>query len=140
MAPAHDDPPPATQIMPVTRWLWALLAWVSLLLGILGALLPVMPTVPFILVSAFAAARGSQRLRAWLLRHPQFGRAILDWERDGSVSRRAKWLATVMMAASALGVWFTAPRPWMAAAVDAVMALVLLWLWRRPEPRQPHAR
>ena len=60
----------------MTRWLWALLAWTSLLLGIIGVLLPVMPTVPFILLSAFAAARGSQRLRAWLLRHPQFGRFI----------------------------------------------------------------
>lgn len=124
----------------MTRWLWALLAWTSLLLGILGALLPVMPTVPFILLSAFAAARGSQRLRAWLLRHPQFGRAILDWERDGTVNRRAKWLATAMMAASGIGVWFTAPRPWMAATVDVVMALVALWLWRRPEPRQPPQR
>lgn len=120
----------------MTRWLWAALAWLSLLLGIIGALLPVMPTVPFILLAAFAAARGSQRLRHWLLRHPQFGRVILDWERDGSVSRRAKAFATAMMAASGIGVWFTAPRLWMAAAVDLVLALVTLWLWRRPEPRQ----
>ena len=120
----------------MTRHLWALLAWTSLILGIIGAFLPVMPTVPFILLSAFAAARGSDRLRGWLLAHPKFGQAILEWEREGAVSRRAKWLATIMMSVSSVGMCFTAPKWWMAAIGIAIMVLVSVWLWRRPEPRQ----
>lgn len=118
----------------MTRWLWAALAWISLILGIIGALLPVMPTVPFILLSAFAATRGSNRLRQWLVNHPTFGRAILDWEQHGAVKRQAKWIATVMMACSSLSMAYFSPRWWMAAMGIGIMALVTLWLWRRPEP------
>lgn len=121
----------------MTRWLWTLLAWVSLILGIIGALLPVMPTVPFILLSAFAATRGSDRLRGWLVAHPTFGRAILDWEQNGAVTRKAKWIASAMMSISSLSMAYFAPRPWMAAIGIGCMALVTLWLWCRPEPRQP---
>lgn len=120
----------------MTRHLWALLAWTSLILGIIGAFLPVMPTVPFILLSAFAASRGSDRLRDWLLAHPKFGRAILDWEQNGTVSRQAKRLAIAMMSMSSVSMAIFAPHWWMAAIGIATMALVSVWLWRRPEPRQ----
>ena len=120
----------------MTRWLWSALAWISLALAIIGTLLPVMPTVPFILLSAFAAARGSDRLRGWLLSHPKFGEAILEWERGGIVRRRNKWIASVMMGCSSVGMFFTMPHWWYAATISAVMAATALWLWRRPEPRQ----
>ena len=51
----------------MTRWLWWLLAYASLGIGIVGIVVPGLPTVPFVLLAAFAAARGSQRLHAWLL-------------------------------------------------------------------------
>ncbi|MEX0281349.1 MAG: YbaN family protein, partial [Arenibacterium sp.] len=38
------------------------------------------------------------RLRAWLLRHPRFGPAILDWEATGAIPRRVKYLACSVMA------------------------------------------
>ena len=126
------------------RWAWWLLAWVSLGLGILGIVLPGLPTVPFVLLSAYAAARGSARLHAWLLAHRRFGPMIRDWEQGRSVSRRAKWLATATMAAASAVMFLTAPRWWMAAAGTAIMATVATWLWARPEParaprdRSPH--
>ena len=119
----------------MTRWLWAALAWTSLVLGIIGAFLPIMPTVPFILLAAFAAARGSQRLRHWLVSHPKFGQAIIDWERDGTVARRAKWLATGMMSASAVSMLVFSPVWWVPTLGIAIMGSVTLWLWWRPEPR-----
>src|SRR3546814_15381867 len=76
---------------------------------------PGLPTVPFVLLSAYAAARGSRRLHAWLRRHRQFGPMIRDWQSQGAVSRRAQWLATVMMAACAAILFLTAPQAWMAA-------------------------
>jgi len=119
----------------MTRWLWWLLAYASLGLGIVGIVVPGLPTVPFVLLAAFAAARGSQRLRDRLLAHRQFGPMIRDWEREGAVSRRAKRLATGMMALCAAVMFLTAPKWWMAASGSAIMACVALWLWRRPEPR-----
>ena len=119
------------------RWLWWLLAYASLALGLVGIVVPGLPTVPFVLLAAYAAARGSQRLRERLLAHRQFGPVIRDWEAHGAVSRRAKRLATAMMAACAVLMFLTAPRAWMAATGTAIMAAVALWLWRRPEPDPP---
>lgn len=116
------------------RWAWWLLAYVSLGLGLVGVAIPGLPTVPFVLLSAFAAARGSQRLHRRLHAHAHFGPMIRDWQANGAVSRRAKWLATAMMAISAIVMFATAPKWWMAATGSAIMALVAAWLWCRPEP------
>lgn len=126
--PAPHTPPPRS----VMRWAWWLLAWLALGLGLIGIVLPGLPTVPFILLSAYAAARGSQRLHAWLLGNPHFGPMIRDWQAHGAVSRRAKWLATTMMTASGIFMLVFAPRV-SALITIACMAAVALWLWRRPE-------
>lgn len=121
----------------LTRWLLMALALVSLVLGLIGLFLPVLPTVPFILLSAWAAARSSPRLLAWLEAHPAFGPMIIEWRRGGVVRRRAKWLATLAMGASALVLLLTLPRRWLAVLLVACMACVLIWLWRRPEQLAP---
>lgn len=117
------------------RTLWLTLAAVSLALGIIGIVLPVLPTTPFILLAAFAAARGSERLHAWMRNHAQFGPMLRDWERDGAVSRRAKIFASVTMFSSAVLMAVFTPHWWIAAIASAIMLVVAIWLWLRPEPR-----
>lgn len=119
----------------VSRTLWLILAAVSLALGIVGIVLPVLPTTPFILLAAFAAARGSNRLHAWMRNHAHIGPMLRDWERDGAVSRRAKIFASITMAGSAVTMFIFSPHWWIAAVASAVMLVVAIWLWRRPEPR-----
>lgn len=125
----------------MTRLLWWLLAYVSLGIGIVGIFVPGLPTTVFVLLSAYAAARGSERLHRWLLQHPRFGPAIRDWQAQGAVNRRAKWMATwTMLACAAILLLvmqrFPAHRWWMTALPIACMVAVALWLWRRPEPLQ----
>lgn len=124
-----------TPVAGLRRWPYLLLAWLALVLGVIGIVVPGLPTTPFILVSAWAAARGSARLHRWLQAHAVFGPMIRDWQAQRAVSRRAKWVATLSMLACAIIFFATAPRVWMAASGSAVMALVALWLWLRPEPR-----
>ncbi|MGZ5182174.1 MAG: YbaN family protein [Ramlibacter sp.] len=131
-APGHSadvDPPLPT----VLRWLLVLLAIASLGLGIAGIFLPVLPTVPFVLLAAWAAARSSPRLARWMEEHPHMGPHIRAWRRGGIVPRRAKWLATVMMACSATGLLLWIGPWWPVLATVGVMAAVDLWLWLRPE-------
>ncbi|MGQ0710491.1 MAG: YbaN family protein [Rhodoferax sp.] len=109
------------------------LALLSLALGVLGVFLPVLPTTPFILLAAWAAARSSPRLLAWLEAHPVFGRMIRDWRQGGVVSRKAKWSATVLMACSALVILVLVRKPWVQVLAIGCMATVLAWLWQRPE-------
>lgn len=114
--------------------LWRALAVVSLGLGLIGAVLPVLPTVPFLLVSAWAASRGWPRLEAWLLNHERYGPAIRGWREHGTVPRRAKWLASVLMSFSVIGVLYSPVPMWVKFAVPLVLCGVALWLWLRPEP------
>ncbi|SIR11591.1 YbaN family protein [Solilutibacter tolerans] len=118
----------------LTRIGWWLLAYASLGLGFIGIFLPGLPTVPFVLLSAFAAARGSDRLHAWLLAHRRFGPMIRDWQAHGAVSRRAKRMAVAMMLLSGVLMLLLMPNRWMALPGIVVMAIVGTWLWHRPEP------
>lgn len=126
-------PPPVPRRPPLIRWFYLGLALLSLLLGVIGIFLPLLPTTPFILLAAWAAARSSPRLLAWLENHTAFGPMIRDWRRGGVVRRRPKWMATIVMSASGLYLlWSSHPR-WVAWAAIACMTSVAVWLWRRPE-------
>ncbi len=114
--------------------LWRLLALTSLALGVVGLFLPVVPTVPFVLLAAWAAGRGWPQLESWLLAHPRYGPPIRQWREQGAVSRRAKWFACTMMAGSAAMLWFAPVPAWLRAAVYIVMLAVAAWLCTRPEP------
>ena len=79
----------------------------SLVLGLIGVVLPGLPTTPFILLAAACYAWASPRLHGWLLNHRWMGPMLRDWERDRSVTRRTKTVAvmsmTLMIALSASG-------------------------------------
>ena len=109
------------------------LALLSLALAIAGIFLPVVPTVPFVLLAAWAAARSSPRLTLWLERHPRMGPILVEWRRGGIVRRSAKWTATTLMALSAGTMLLLFRGHWLAYVAIACMAIVLAWLWRRPE-------
>ncbi|MES2949143.1 MAG: YbaN family protein [Pseudomonadota bacterium] len=133
-------PSPPRLPMPLPRWLqWFLraLAVFSLALGFLGIFLPVLPTTPFILLAAWAAARSSPRMLAWLEQHRLFGKMLRDWRQGGVVSRKAKWGATSAMSASAVLLLLTVSKLWAVGCALACMATVLVWLWRRPERAIP---
>src|SRR3546814_12227667 len=116
------------------RWAWWLLAYAALGLGLVGILVPGLPTVPFVLLSADAAARGSRRLHAWLRRHRQFGPLIRDWQSQGAVSRSAKWLATVIIAAWPAIMVPTRPKAVMGATGTESVAVVAGGFWWSPAP------
>ncbi len=117
----------------ITVLLWRALALVSLLLGLVGVVLPGLPTVPFLLLAAWAGGRGWPALEQWLLRHPRYGPGLRQWREKGSVPRRAKWTASIMMGLSAVLMLAIGVQRWALLAACATMAAVAMWLWRRPE-------
>ena len=118
----------------IATLLWRALALVSLLLGAIGAMLPVLPTVPFLLLAAWAASKGWPALELWLLNHRRLGPPLVQWRERGAVSRPTKWVSSVMMGGSALGMQFVPQLPLaLRIGVPAVMLAVAIWLWRRPE-------
>lgn len=117
----------------MTRGLWLVGGYLALALGAVGAVLPLLPTVPFLLLAAFCFARSSDRLHRWMLDHPTFGPPIRHWEERGAIGRRAKWVASLsMMGSVGVGLWLGLPL-WVVAVQAAVLAAVAIFIWTRPE-------
>lgn len=116
----------------IKRRLYLAAGFTSVALGTLGTVLPLLPTVPFMILAAFCFARSSPALEARLMNHPQFGHHLVAWREKGIVSRRAKWSAATAFAISiAIGL-VTLPPPWSLVPMG-VAVISLTWIWRRPE-------
>ena len=109
------------------------LGWVCLGLGITGLFLPVMPTTVFVLVAAWAFARSSPRLHAWLREHPRFGESLIAWEEHRAMPRRAKRVALAMLAVSwAITAWALGPLAVGSVIAGVCIAGVALYILRLP--------
>ena len=118
----------------LTNWLLWFFGAVFLLLGIIGAFLPVMPTTPFVLVTAACWGRASPRFHRWLHQHRLFGPMVQNWEQRRAVPRRAKYLAWSMMTLSCSWLFFQFPQRWyVGAGTSAVCLCVALWMARLPD-------
>lgn len=109
-------------------------------LAFVGIFLPVLPTTPFLLIAVWAFSKGSPRLERWLLQHPKLGPAVRDWRAHRIIPLRAKCLATAMMSASFLYLWFFSD---VASRYVAMAGLTMLlgagYIWSKPH-RSPKIR
>lgn len=105
---------------------------ISLLFGFVGLFLPLLPTVPFVILAAFCFARSSPKLENWLTSHPAFGSHIQAWRSRGAISRKGKRAALFAFGASALIGLVLLDLPW--SLVPLAAALIGgSWIATRPE-------
>lgn len=104
----------------------------SLGAGIVGAFLPVLPTVPFLLLAAFCFARSNPAWERRLLAHPRWGPPIRDWRERRAISRRAKLAALATLAGSAAIAWFALAWPWLLIPLLAI-AISGAWIATRAQ-------
>jgi uncharacterized membrane protein YbaN (DUF454 family) len=116
----------------VIRIVLVVVGLVSLALGAIGIFLPLLPTVPFLLLSAICFANASERLHGWLLSHRVFGPPIQNWNERGAISRRAKWIASISIVASfALAILFGF-GPLVLGIQGLSLIGVAIFVWTRP--------
>ena len=113
--------------------IWRTLAMLCLLLGLVGVFVPGLPTVPFLLLAAWAGSKGWPALETWLLNHPRHGPPIRRWRDHRAVPRRAKWLASASMVVSVLLIALSAAPVALKVGSALLLASVAWWLWLRPE-------
>lgn len=115
------------------RIMWLVIGWVGVAFGAIGALLPVIPTVPFLILAVWAFSRSSDRLRDRILHHPKFGPPIRAWKEGGVISRLAKvWAISAMAAGVFWAIWLQLPA-YILVPQAAVCSVVALYLATRPE-------
>lgn len=115
------------------RQLFLLAGLTALALGSIGVVLPLLPTVPFMILAAFCFANSSPRLEKWLVDHKTFGPHIQNWRKGRAITRKGKWAATVAFAASCIISLIFARMPW-ALAPFAAALIGGTWIWTRAEP------
>jgi uncharacterized membrane protein YbaN (DUF454 family) len=114
------------------RQLWTGAGLMFVGIGAVGAVLPLLPTVPFLLLALFCFARGNPAWEQRLLDHPTYGPQLLDWRQRRAIPRRAKWAALIAMGVSVGVTALTAGWPWVLIPA-AVMTLSGTWIWTRNE-------
>ncbi|KRC12412.1 hypothetical protein ASE11_01100 [Hydrogenophaga sp. Root209] len=124
----------------VMRWLLWLAGSVSLLLGLIGVVLPGLPTTPFVLLAAACYAKASPRLHGWLLNHRFLGPMVRDWETHRSLTRRSKTVAQVSMVVMVgLSAWSFRGQP-VVLGVLLVAAVIGVLVVARIPTRGPDRR
>ncbi|MFA7553010.1 MAG: YbaN family protein [Spongiibacteraceae bacterium] len=109
-------------------------AYFFLALAIVGVFLPGLPTVPFLLLTAWFSAKGSTRLHRWLYEHPHLGKLLIDWENHGAISRTSKVIAVCMLMVSWAVMYHRLNNIWLLVAVSLLLIVIAAFLVSRPEP------
>lgn len=138
--PSTPRPPIPTTVNPRSRLVRGLLlaaGLLSLALGVLGIFLPLLPTVPFLLLAAACFARSSQRIHHWLVNHAHLGPLIAGFLDGQGIPRQAKLraIALVWLTIPPSAIWLVS-HPWLKGLLFAIALAVTLYLWRLQERRE----
>ncbi|MEJ6594564.1 YbaN family protein [Parasphingorhabdus sp.] len=115
------------------RQLYLAAGLISVALGSIGVVLPLLPTVPFMILAAFCFANSSPRLESWLVEHHVFGGHIRNWRDRRAITRRGKWAATVAFVVSCVIALLFVKLPWNLIPIAAAL-ISGSWIWTRNEP------
>ncbi len=113
------------------RTIYLVLGLVAVAAGIVGIFLPILPTVPFMLLAAFFFARSNPAWERRILEHPHFGPPIRAWRERGAIGRGAKFAAVLALGVSAAGGLWLLPEPWRYVPL-AVAVICGSWITTRP--------
>jgi uncharacterized membrane protein YbaN (DUF454 family) len=98
----------------IVRILWIIFGTFSLGLGLLGIILPLLPTTPLLLLSAYCYSKGSKRLHKWLINHKWFGKYIRNYLEGKGIPLKTKIIAIAFI--------------WITISFTALFLINILWL------------
>ena len=106
---------------------------VSLALGIAGIFLPIVPTTPFLLLSAACYAKGSEKFYMWLTTHRYLGPYINDWRNKKGIPLKTKiWALFLMLSVMSLTVFFFVPLLLVKILLGVIAAAVTVYILSLP--------
>jgi len=113
------------------RWVYIVLAWLCILIAIIGLFIPGLPPFDFLLLASFFAAKGSPRLYRWFQQNRYIGPLLREWQQHRRIPRKAKVLSTLSMTFAATIIIWKIPHLWLVITLITCMIGVLIWMWRK---------
>ena len=124
---------PAPQTRTWMKPFYLLLGLGALVVGIVGIVLPLVPTTGPLLIAAFAFSRSSERFHQWLINHRILGRFISDFQAGRGIPLKIKILAVVAMSiAFAFSIGWVIPYPLIKALVAAIGVWAIWYVLHLP--------
>lgn len=120
------------QISAAKRIVLNIIGLTSVVLAVLGVVLPLLPTTPFLLLASGCFCKSSPRFHTWLHQHKVFGAVLTNWQQHKAVSRTVKVRGAItMLFTFSLSIFF-APLLWIKAALLMLLIVLLTWFIRLP--------
>jgi len=117
--------------------MYKVLGFLFIGLGFIGIFLPLLPTVPFILLAAGCFAKSSPRWHSWLINNQIFGPMIKEWEQNQCIPCKAKRIALLSLAlVGGYSVMFTLANPYLIAFGAALILFSFTYLLRLKQCEQ----
>lgn len=115
------------------RWLLISCGWISVVSGVIGIFLPIVPTVPFLLLAAACFARSSVRFHSWLMDHNHLGPLLHDYLKGAGIPLRAKLVSFTMIWVSfPVSTFLFVQAPWLRLLLIATAVAITLYLLSLP--------
>ncbi len=125
------------QVQGSRRYWYLGLGWLFFALGLIGVLLPLVPTTPFMLLSAWAFSKSSRRFEAWLLNHKYFGPGIRRWRAHRVIPIQAKVISLSAMTITFTFSVFSGRIPWWGLLGQGLLMGYGAWFTLRCPSRVP---
>ncbi|EAT13152.1 DUF454 domain-containing protein [Bermanella marisrubri] len=107
--------------------------WISVVLGVVGIFLPLLPTTPFLLLAAACFVRSSPRFYNWLVQHPKLGNYIIHYLEGNGIPLRGKIMAiTMIWVTMGISIIWVVPVWWVKWVLAAIGLSVSIYIARQP--------
>ncbi|MEL0108173.1 MAG: YbaN family protein [Rhodospirillaceae bacterium] len=124
LTPPSAEPPRPSQVTHCTlRWALLAFGWLNVALGVIGIIVPGMPTTVFLLIALWAFSKCSERFQTWLWNHKRLGPPVRAWHEHKVIPPAAKAFAVIMMTSSIVLVAVFVAQSWL---MPTIMALIML--------------
>lgn len=118
---------------PILHYLLLTVGWISVVLGVIGIFLPLLPTTPFLLLAAACFARTSDRFYQWLVGHPHLGKYVTAYIDGKGIPMKAKCYTILLIwSMMTLSAWLVTPPIWAIASMYLIALCVSIYLLRMP--------
>lgn len=118
------------------RYVLLAVGWFSVVLAMFAFIIPLIPSLPFLLLASVCFGKASPRFHNWLMNHRYLGPPLRDWNDHRIVRSETKLFATVCIVTSLIMTSvFLQMRLWIWLTLNVVFAGALVFIWSRPEKR-----